>query len=202
MSSQRHIDAVAGVRTTSRVSAGPADYRYLDAAREVILDVGWSRATLTDVARRAGVSRMTLYRRWSDTRALVADLMTREWQRVAAAAVEGGRPTDPDGIAAAVVAVVAGLRANPLLRRVVELDPEVLLPYLLRRRGRGQEQLAALVAGLVEAGQQAGAVRPGDPVAMARTLVLTLQGPTLAAYVDEAEPGAELHHLVRGFLLP
>ena len=35
---------------------------YLDAARACILDVGWRRTTLTEVARRAGVSRMTIYR--------------------------------------------------------------------------------------------------------------------------------------------
>ena len=33
---------------------------YLDAARACILDVGWKRTTLTEVARRAGVSRMTI----------------------------------------------------------------------------------------------------------------------------------------------
>ena len=50
----------------------------LDAAREVVLAVGVRRTTLTEVARRAGLSRMTIYRRWPDVRALVADLMTRE----------------------------------------------------------------------------------------------------------------------------
>ena len=33
---------------------------------------GVRRTTLTDVARRAGVSRMTIYRRWPDVRTLVA----------------------------------------------------------------------------------------------------------------------------------
>ncbi len=51
----------------------------LDAARASILAVGWSRTTLTDIARRAGVSRMTLYRRWPEMNALLGDLMTREW---------------------------------------------------------------------------------------------------------------------------
>src|ERR1700709_2921684 len=60
----------------------------LDAAREAILAVGWSRTTLTDIARRAGVSRMTLYRRWPDTQTLLADLMTREWGSVVALAAE------------------------------------------------------------------------------------------------------------------
>jgi AcrR family transcriptional regulator len=55
---------------------------YLDAARECILDVGWRRTTLTEVARRAGVSRMTIYRTWADMPQLLSDLMTREWGAV------------------------------------------------------------------------------------------------------------------------
>jgi AcrR family transcriptional regulator len=54
----------------------------LDAARDCVLAVGVRRTTLTDVARRAGVSRMTIYRRWPDVQTLVADLMTREWAEV------------------------------------------------------------------------------------------------------------------------
>nr|MDT0664439.1 helix-turn-helix domain-containing protein [Micromonospora sp. DSM 115978] len=42
----------------------------LDAAEASLLAVGVRRTTLTDVARRAGVSRMTLYRRWPDLRTL------------------------------------------------------------------------------------------------------------------------------------
>ena len=59
----------------------------LDAVRDCVLAVGVRRTTLTDVARRAGVSRMTLYRRWPDVRTLVGDLMTREWVDVATRAI-------------------------------------------------------------------------------------------------------------------
>ena len=51
----------------------------LDAARESILAVGFRRTTLTDVARRAGVSRMTIYRRFADMKALLADLPGGLW---------------------------------------------------------------------------------------------------------------------------
>ena len=53
--------------------------RILAAARETILSVGWKRATLTDVARRAELSRMTVYRAYPDMQSILADLMTREW---------------------------------------------------------------------------------------------------------------------------
>src|SRR3954471_8870339 len=90
--------------------AASSDDAYLDAAREAILAVGWSRTTLTDIARRAGVSRMTLYRRWPDTQTLLADLMTREWGRVAGAAIEQGGTDTLDRIVHGIVATVQELR--------------------------------------------------------------------------------------------
>src|SRR3954453_11612937 len=59
-----------------------AEDTLLDAARACLVAGGWRRTTLTDVARRAGVSRMTIYRRWPDVRTLLGDLMTREWSEV------------------------------------------------------------------------------------------------------------------------
>src|SRR5690606_40853615 len=57
---------------TSRV---PDDV-LLDAARTCVLTTGVRRTTLTDIARTAGVSRMTLYRRFPDVRSVLAALMT------------------------------------------------------------------------------------------------------------------------------
>src|SRR5690625_6466553 len=54
----------------------------LDATRTCVEAFGVRRTTLTDVARRAGVSRPTVYRRWPDVTALVADLLTRELRTI------------------------------------------------------------------------------------------------------------------------
>jgi AcrR family transcriptional regulator len=165
---------------------------YLDAARACILDVGWRRTTLTEVARRAGVSRMTIYRTWSDMPQLLGDLMTREWAGVVAAIVDG--PASDGSPAERLVRALAGgvraLRDNELFVRIVELDPELLLPYLLSRRGRSQDAILGLVEEWVRAGQQTGDVRPGDPVAIARALVLTTHGFVLSAHtmVDDSVP--------------
>src|SRR5690348_11773609 len=98
----------------------------LDAARDCVLAVGVRRTTLTDVARRAGVSRMTIYRRWPDVRTLVADLMTREWGGVVAPVVppDDGGPVRPRAVAA-LVAGVAALREHPLFLKILEVDPEI-----------------------------------------------------------------------------
>jgi AcrR family transcriptional regulator len=48
----------------------------LDATRDCVLAYGVRRTTVSDVARRAGVSRMSIYRRWPDVRSLVIDDQT------------------------------------------------------------------------------------------------------------------------------
>lgn len=152
---------------------------YLDAARDCILDVGWRRTTLTEVAKRAGVSRMTIYRAWSDMGSLLGDLMTREWVGIAAATRVADADTaiaTPSGIATAALSIVRALRDNELFVRIVELDPELMLPYLLSRRGRSQEALIELLAAEIVSGQRAGAIRAGDPVLMARSLTLAGHG--------------------------
>ena len=185
---------------------------YLDAARACILDVGWRRTTLTEVARRAGVSRMTIYRAWPDMPAVLADLMTREWGEVVARAVAGSdaalgeTATAADRIAAQVVATTRALRDNELFLRIVELDPELLLPYLLTRRGRSQQAIAELTAERLRQGQHDGGIRDGDPVAMARALLLAAHGFVLSVHtmvddaVDEDDLDRELGQLVRGLV--
>jgi AcrR family transcriptional regulator len=163
---------------------------YLDAARACILDVGWRRTTLTEVARRAGVSRMTIYRTWSDMPRLLGDLMTREWGNVVAAITDhpGSTGSPADRLVTALVGGVRALRDNELFVRIVELDPELLLPYLLSRRGRSQDAILGLVEEWVRAGQQTGDVRSGDPVAIARGLVLATHGFVLSSHtmVDDS----------------
>ena len=184
--------------------------RVLDAARASILAVGWRRTTLTDVARRAGVSRMTMYRRWPDMQTLLADLMTREWATVAPdRSGHGSGVGAAERIATDVVATAQALRTNQLFRRIVEVDPELLLPYLLDRRGRTQDALLDLVRVAIAEGQAAGQVRPGDPVVLARAVVLATHGHVLSAETmtdpdgpDTDDLDAELRTMVERYLAP
>ena len=198
MTSVRHIADRPGHRPDPRDG-------YLDAARACILDVGWRRTTLTEVARRAGVSRMTIYRTWSDMKTLLGDLMTREWTAVVASRPPGDGPA---GLVGTVVATVRALRDNELFVRIVELDPELLLPYLLSRRGRSQDLVLDLLAARIEQGQARGEIRDGDPLPIARALVLGAHGFVLSSQtmvddrVSEAALDAELAELLSRALAP
>ncbi|KUL69126.1 MULTISPECIES: TetR/AcrR family transcriptional regulator [unclassified Streptomyces] len=149
----------------------------LDAVRDCVLAVGVRRTTMTDVARRAGVSRMTLYRRWPDVRSLVGDLMTREWVAAATGAMPERRPgvLTRDLIADGLVAGVAAFRAHPLFHKIVDVDPELLLPYVLDRRGASQEALLAQLADVLRQGHADGSVRQGHVERQARALLLIVQ---------------------------
>jgi AcrR family transcriptional regulator len=180
---------------------------YLDAARDCILDVGWRRTTLTEVARRAGVSRMTIYRTWADMPTLLGDLMTREWAGVVTEQVTNGGPAI-QRIADAIVGTVRQLRMNELFVRIVELDPELILPYLFTRRGRSQDLILALTAEAITDGQKAGEIRAGNPVAIARALLLAAHGFVLSVHtmvddeVGEQELDDELATLITRALAP
>ena len=148
--------------------------RLLAAARETILAVGWKRTTLTDIARAAGVSRMTVYRTYADMPTLFGDLMTHEWAEVVAAVVaaDDAAAEWPERIASRLVGTVAALRENELLRRMIDVDPEWLLPYLLERRGRSQDAVLDQLADRIAEAQSEGTLRDGDPVVLARALML------------------------------
>ena len=81
---------------------------------------------------------------------------------------------------------MGALRANELFRKIVHVDPELLLPYLLERRGRTQDGLLAGARGRrSREGQRDGSVRDGDPALLARSVLLTAHGFLLSGDHDD-----------------
>ncbi|MFF1923686.1 TetR/AcrR family transcriptional regulator [Streptomyces sp. NPDC058221] len=58
---------------TGRPRNAAADEAILEATRASLVDLGWSKLTMGDVATRAGVAKTTLYRRWAGKNELVVD---------------------------------------------------------------------------------------------------------------------------------
>lgn len=185
-----------------------ADIAYLEAARERILAVGWRRTTLTDVAKGAGVSRMTIYRRWPDMQALLADLLVREWTELLGAS---GITDASDGasgremLVRGVPVMVAAVRSNELFAKIVELDPDLLHPYLFERLGRNQSWILDVLGGFIRTGQADGSVRAGHVPTLAETLLLSCYGFVLSAHTAGTSLRRlddELGTLIDGYLAP
>jgi AcrR family transcriptional regulator len=170
MTSQRH--------SVARVD----DDVLLDAARHCVLSVGVRRTTLTDIARRAGTSRMTVYRRFPGVTSVVAALMTREFGALLgeiSAAADGAGTGDVgvarDRLVAAAVRAGARLVRDPLLTSVLDRDAELLLPYLVERIGSTQRLTEKFIAELLVAGHVDGSIRVAPVGAQARLFYLTVQ---------------------------
>jgi AcrR family transcriptional regulator len=179
MSSQRHI---------------------LDAAQEYVLDVGLRRTTLADVARRAGVSRMTVYRAYGDLNTLVAALLTRELLAVVEEARGAVTGTARERLVETGVRVVERMDHHPLYRRILDLDPELLLPLIVDRFGSTQRAVLELIAQDLEDGQRDGSVRALDTRLAATCLLLTAQSFVFSARMVPEEAYDELRRMLDGYL--
>lgn len=161
----------------------------LDAARAQVMAVGVRRTTLTDIAARAGVSRMTVYRRYPDVRTVLQALMTREFAALLEQAGDEAAGAG-DGRAGTVQVAVHGaelLAAHPLFLRLLDVDPELLLPYVTERVGRFQALVIDALAARLATAMQEGSVRRADPRRMAGAIELALRGYVLSAHSDAPE---------------
>jgi AcrR family transcriptional regulator len=179
------------------------DHRVLDAARECVLAVGVRRTTMTDVARRAGVSRMTLYRRFPDLEAVLAALMTREFGRlIAEAAQRAEGASTRERVVTTVVHGCRSLAADPLFVRLLDVDPELLLPYVTRRLG-GMQRIAVAASTEALAVDDGSVRRDAPPEVLSAGIELIARGFVLASHGElGVDPWVELGRAVDGYLRP
>ena len=113
-------------------SADRTSQRILDAALQEAASVGLQRITVEDVVRRAGVSRMTAYRRYPRRDDLVEALVRRETQRFLAAFADAIDTVEDahDGVAEAFIGAVTFAREHPMLRRAGHTEPAPIADLL------------------------------------------------------------------------
>jgi hypothetical protein len=139
---------------------------------------------------------------------LILEVMSREFAALLGAAEADARRrrTARARIAATTTSVVLRLHDEPLFQRVLDVDPELLLPYLTDRLGTTQRLAVAHVRRMLADGQQDGSVRRGDLDTMATALVLMVTPFVVSARllddVGRAPLLAELERVVDGALRP
>ncbi|MFC9129641.1 TetR/AcrR family transcriptional regulator [Streptomyces sp. NPDC057099] len=140
---------------TGRPRSAAADAAILAATRAALVELGWSKLTLGDVATRAGVAKTTLYRRWAGKNELVVDAVAELFDELElpdsgslAADIEGvvlqfamilARPEAKSGL----MAVVAEATRDDALRErirasVVERQKRLVLEGRSRAQARGE----------------------------------------------------------------
>lgn len=138
----------------------------MDAALELFLTFGLRRTTLGQIAKRAGVGRPTLYRRFADKDAVIQAVLLREAQRQIHDIWEQVKNIESpeDALVAAFVSGIRAFNAHPLVVRLMATEPEAILPYLTIKAAPFMNLAHALMTDAARVLQQAGHF-PGMDVA-------------------------------------
>ncbi|OBK49795.1 TetR/AcrR family transcriptional regulator [Mycobacterium kubicae] len=175
--------------------------RILRAAASCVRDYGVDRVTLAEIARRAGVSRPTVYRRWPDTRSIMSALLTDHLLGVMREVPVDG--DDREALVRQVVAVADRLRRDELIMSV--MHSELARVYITERLGTSQQFLIAGLAARLQVAQESGSVRAGDPHQLATMVLLIAQSTIQSADIvkpvlDDHALAAQLTYALNGYL--
>lgn len=179
----------------------------LDAAASCVLAYGVDRVTLAEIARRAGVSRPTVYRRFPDTQSILAALLTA---RIVGVLDEtGNQVPGRSALVDRMVRVAARLRHDEVIMAVLHSAPEVAMVYIAERPGTSQQILIDALAGELKLAQEVSSkrdrVRAGDPRQLATMCLLITQSAIQSAQMvepilDADALAVELTHALNGYL--
>ncbi|WP_412515586.1 TetR/AcrR family transcriptional regulator [Actinomadura madurae] len=196
-----YVDAVEQVADLDEARS-----RVLDAAYDQFSRLGIQRSTMEDVARRAGVSRITVYRRFATKDALVEQVIRREFRRYFdrfLVEIEQAE-TAADRVVLGFVSSMRAIRRNPLIGGLMATEPDTVLPTMINDEGRTLATVRRFVAGQLRREQRAGTVPDDldvDFVAemMVRVSASFLAIPSELVDLDDDEQVAEV---ARRFLVP
>ncbi|MEB3020838.1 TetR/AcrR family transcriptional regulator [[Mycobacterium] crassicus] len=177
--------------------------RILEAAASCLLALGVERVTLAAIARRAGVSRPTVYRRWPDSRSVIAALLTARVTDAWVQAPDSG--TGRVALVTRMVAVAARLRRDEVVMQVLYHAPDLAMVYIAERLGSSQRRLIDVAEVELAAAQADGSVRSGDPRQLAAMCLLITQSTIQSAQVvapilGEDALAAELTYTLNRYL--
>jgi TetR/AcrR family transcriptional regulator, repressor for uid operon len=138
--------------------------RVATAALDEFAEHGIRRTSMEDIARRAGVSRMTVFRRFASKQRLVEVVIAREVHR-------GMQELDllwedaetlEDRLVAGFEFAGRYVRGHPLFDRLLRSEPDVLLPPLTLDGGPVLKLYRSLIANRLQAEVNAGRAATAD----------------------------------------
>lgn len=183
----------------------PTQSRILDAADGLIARRGVHGVTIAELARRAGHSRPTIYRSWSDADDVVRAALLR---RVAAILEHfPTHATTRHQLVDDVLRFSTLFRTDAVYGRLLAEEPEAFTRYTLQRVGSSQRLILGWLATAISAAQHGGSVRAGDPGEIAVMLLLIAQSAvlshgTVSELLSEESWERELRAALDGLLRP
>lgn len=197
-------DAVSGAGNADADADPNTDL--LDAAYDLFCRQGIQRTTMDDVARRARLSRITVYRRMVSKDALVEAVLLRDFRQYVdrfLADITGAEST-ADRVVVGFVSSLRAIRANPLISGLAAAEPHHLAPSLVGEDGRVLAAVARFLAGQLRLEQRAGNVADRVDVDLVAELMVRLTASfflTPSEIVD-LDDDQQLADIARRYLVP
>lgn len=186
--------------------AGEANADILDAAYELFCRQGIQRTTMEDVARRARVSRITVYRRVDSKEALVEQVVLREFRHYIAHflrdVAEAGSLAER--VAIGFASALRAIRGNPLIEGLMTAEPQTLAPSILGPQGSTLAVVGQFVAGQLRREQGAGYLDPAVDVDLVAELMVRISASLLltpSPHID-LDDEEQLRLIAQRYLVP
>ncbi|TDC57121.1 TetR/AcrR family transcriptional regulator [Actinomadura sp. KC345] len=196
-----YVDAVEQVDEMDETRA-----RILDAAYEQFSRMGLQRSTMEDVARRAGISRITVYRRFATKDAVIEHVVRREFRRyfdrflVEIKQAE----TAADRVVLGFVSSLRAIRRNPLIGGLMETEPDLVVPSMIGDGGRTLATVGRFVAGQLRQEQRAGNVSDDLDTDFVAEMMVRISASFLAipSHLIDLDDDEQLAAVAQRFLVP
>jgi len=146
-------------RPVGRPRSEEADRKILDAAREQLIADGYSRLRLEHVAKRAGVGKATIYRRWGSKEELAGALLEDLASPTVAIPDAGSVREEFTEVAVNTISALAETPYGPVIRALISqiaINPQLGDPFRASVVKARRHQIAAIV----ERGIARGELRP------------------------------------------
>ncbi|MHC5261936.1 TetR/AcrR family transcriptional regulator [Streptomyces sp. UC4497] len=192
--------------TTGADDTDDVTVRLLDAAYEQFCRMGIKRSTMADVARLAGVSRITVYRRFDTKEALVEHVVRREFRRYFEqfATEIRGADTVADRVVLGFVSSLRAIRHNRLIGGLMAVEPDSVVPSMTTDGGRTQYVVQQFVAARLREEQRAGQVAAEVDVDVVAEMMVRVCTSFLVvpSHVIDLDDDARMREVARQFLVP
>ncbi|WP_433603175.1 TetR/AcrR family transcriptional regulator [Nocardia sp. CA-135953] len=196
-----YLQAIAQDDDTDRIRA-----RILDAANEQFRRWGTQRSTMEDIAREAGVSRITVYRRFATKEVLVEHVILHEFRRYFDTfLVDIAAATNPaDRVVLGFVSSLRALRGNPLIGALITTEPDHFVSSLIGDDGRAVAMVREFVANQLRQEQRAGTISANLRTDLVAELMVRICASFLAipSQVVDLDDDEQLAMIARQFLVP
>ncbi|MCC8242969.1 TetR/AcrR family transcriptional regulator [Saccharothrix luteola] len=194
-------EAVEGAEEDDEITT-----RLLDAGYEQFCRMGIKRSTMADVGKLAGLSRITVYRRFASKDVLVEHVVRREFRRYFDQFILDVKDAETvaDRVVVGFVSSLRAIRDNPLIGGLMAAEPDAVVPSMIGDDGRTLAAVREFVAGRLRREQQAGTVSAQVDVDLVAEMMVRISASFLVipSRVVDLDDDEQLRAVARRFLVP